>query len=327
MHRIAIPVTQGLSLFELAIPCEVFEPGREDFPVPWWYELQLCAVQDGPVRTGEGLIFDSPLGLDELSRADTVIIPGCADRQRAAPAALLLALRTAYDRGARLASICTGAFTLAAAGLLDGRTVTTHWMHADELTRRWPAVRVEPNVLYTDDGQILTSAGSAAGLDLCLHIVAKDHGTRIANALARRLVVPPHREGGQAQYIQQPVPARPPQSLGSSLDWAREHLELPLTVEDLARQAMMSPRTYARRFRETTGTTPLQWLCAERVRRAQDLLENTGHTIERIAILCGFGSAHQMRTHFTRINRVTPQAYQRTFRARHGEEAELAPKT
>ena len=171
----------------------------------WWYELQLCAVQDGPVRTAEGLLFDSPLGLDELSKADTVIIPGCADRQVDVPEELLQALRTAYDRGARIASICTGAFTLAAAGLLDGRTVTTHWMHADELTRRWPAVQVEPNVLYTDDGQILTSAGSAAGLDLCLHIVSKDHGTRIANTLARRLVVPPHREGGQAQYIEQPV--------------------------------------------------------------------------------------------------------------------------
>ena len=155
MHRIAIPVTLGLPMFELAIPCEVFEPGRQDFPVPWWYELQLCAVQDGPVRTAEGLLFDSPLGLDELSKADTVIIPGCADRQGDPPYALLQALRTAYDRGARIASICTGAFILAAAGLLDGRTVTTHWMHAGELTRRWPAVRVEPNVLYTDDGQSL----------------------------------------------------------------------------------------------------------------------------------------------------------------------------
>jgi transcriptional regulator GlxA family with amidase domain len=174
----------------------------------------------------------------------------------------------------------------------------------------------EPNVLYTDDGQILTSAGSAAGLDLCLHIVCNDHGTRIANTLARRLVIPPHRQGGQAQYIEQPLPATGSQGLGTSMDWAREHLEQPLTVEDLARQAMMSPRTYARRFRETTGTTPLQWLCAERVRRAQDLLENTDDTIERIATLCGFGSAQQMRTHFTRISNVTPHAYQLTFRSR-----------
>jgi AraC family transcriptional regulator, transcriptional activator FtrA len=155
-------------MFELAISCGVFEPGRADFPVPWWYELQLCAVQDGPVRTAGGLLFGSPLGLDELSKADTVIIPGCAGRQDDAPEALLQALRTACDRGARIASSCAGAFILAAAGLLDGRTVTTRWMHAGELTRRWPAVRVEPSVLCTDDGQVLTSAGAAAGLDLCL---------------------------------------------------------------------------------------------------------------------------------------------------------------
>ncbi len=318
MHRIAVPVTPGLPMFELAIPCEVFEPGRHDFPVPWWYELQLCAVQDGPVRTAEGLLFDSSLGLDELAEADTVIIPGCADRQGDPPQALLTALRVAYDRGARIASICTGAFTLAAAGLLDGRTVTTHWMHAAELSRRWPAVRVEPNVLYTDDGRILTSAGSAAGLDLCLHIVSNDHGTKIANTLARRLVIPPHRDGGQAQYIEQPLPGAGAgaQGLGPSLDWARAHLELTLTVEELAGRAMMSPRTYARRFRETTGTTPLQWLCAERVRRAQELLESTDDTVERIAARCGFGSAHQLRVHFTRVHQVTPHAYQRTFRAR-----------
>ena len=288
-HRVVVPITANVPIFEVAVACEVFGRARQDFPVPWWYELQLCAVQDGPVRTAEGLLFDSPLGLDELTEADTVIIPGCADRQGDPPQALLRALRTAYDRGARIASICTGAFTLAAAGLLDGRTVTTHWMHAAELTRRWPAVRVEPNVLYTDDGQILTSAGSAAGLDLCLHLVSNDHGTKIANTLARRLVIPPHREGGQAQYIEQSLPAG---------------------------RARMSPRTYARRFRETTGTTPLQWLCAERVRRAQELLESTDDTIERVATLCGFGSAHQLRVHFTRINQVTPHAYQRTFRSR-----------
>jgi len=316
MHRIAVPITPGLPMFELAIPCEVFAPGRQDFPVSWWYEVQLCAVQEGAVRTAEQLVFDGSFGMKELIEADTVIVPGCADRQGDPPEALLRGLRAAYDRGARIASICTGAFILAAAGLLDGRTVTTHWMHAAELTRRWPAVRVEPNVLYTDDGQILTSAGAAAGLDLCLHIVGKDHGTRIANTLARRLVIPPHRDGGQAQYIEQPLPLDGSPGLGASLDWAREHLGLPLTVEDLARQATMSPRTYARRFREATGTTPLQWLCAERVRRAQDLLENTDETIERIAALCGFGSAQQMRTHFTRINQVTPHEYQRTFRTR-----------
>jgi AraC family transcriptional activator FtrA len=315
MHRIAIPITPGMPLFELAVPCEVFGP-RDDFPVPWWYDVQLCAVQDSPVRTAERLLFDGALGLDELIQADTVIVPACADTQDDPPPALLQALRAAADRGARIASICTGAFALAAAGLLDGRPATTHWMHAAELAYRWPAVQVEPNVLYTDGGQILTSAGASAGLDLCLHIVRQDHGSRIANALARRLVIPPHREGGQAQYIEQPLPIDGSPSLGPCLDWAREHLELPLTVEDLAHQALMSPRTFARRFREVTGTTPLQWLCAERVRRAQDLLENTEDTIDRVAVMCGFASAQRLRTHFTRINHVTPHEFRRTFRDR-----------
>ena len=314
MHRIAIPVTAGAAMFELAVACEVFGP-RQDFDVPWWYEVQLCGTGDGPVRTAEGLLFDGSLGLGELAEADTVIIPACADTQEDPPPALLAALRTAHHRGARIASICTGAFTLAATGLLDGRPATTHWMHAGELARRWPAVRTAPGVLYTDDDRILTSAGAAAGLDLCLHIVRQDHGTRIANALARRLVIPPHREGGQAQYIEQPLPADGSPSLGPALDWARAHLELPLTVEDLARRALMSPRTFARRFRETTGTTPLQWLCAERVRRAQDLLENTDDTIDRIADACGLGSAQRLRTHFTRVNDVTPHEFRRTFRA------------
>jgi len=315
MHRIAIPITPGMPLFELAVPCEVFGP-RDDFPVPWWYDVQLCAVQDSPVRTAERLLFDGALGLDELIQADTVIVPACADTQDDPPPALLQALRAAADRGSRIASICTGAFALAAAGLLDGRPATTHWMHAAELAYRWPAVQVEPNVLYTDGGQILTSAGASAGLDLCLHIVRQDHGSRVANALARRLVIPPHREGGQAQYIEQPLPVDGSPSLGPCLDWAREHLELPLTVEDLAHQALMSPRTFARRFREVTGTTPLQWLCAERVRRAQDLLENTEDTIDRVAVMCGFGSAQRLRTHFTRINHVTPHEFRRTFRDR-----------
>jgi transcriptional regulator GlxA family with amidase domain len=313
MHRVAIAVTAGLPMFELAVPCEIFGP-RQDFPAPWWYEVRLCGAQDGPVRTAEGLVFDGACGLAELAAADTVIVPACASIQDDPPAALLTALRTARDRGARIASICTGAFTLAAAGLLDGRPATTHWMNAAELSRRWPAVRVEPDVLYTDDGQILTSAGASAGLDLCLHIVRQDHGTRIANALARRMVIPPHREGGQAQYIEQPLPVDGSPNLGPCLDWARAHLELPITVQDLAQQALMSPRTFARRFRETTGTTPLQWLCAERVHRAQDLLENTDDTVDRIADQCGFGSAQRLRTHFTRVNRVTPHEFRRSFR-------------
>lgn len=315
MHTVGIPVTAGIPLFELAVPCEVFGRPRQDFTVPWWYRVQLCSVQDEPVRTAEGLAFDGEPGLADLVRSDTIIVPACADTQDEPPTALLEALREAYERGVRIASICTGAFTLAAAGLLDGLTATTHWMHAAELARRWPAIRVEPNVLYTDEGQVLTSAGASAGLDLCLHMVRRDHGTRIANGLARRIVVPPHREGGQAQYIEQPLSIENAQSLGPLVDWARANLQRPLTVEKLAEQAHMSPRTFARRFREATGTTPLKWLCAERVRLAQDLLENTDQSVTHIASLCGLGSAQVLRTHFTRINQVTPHEFRRSFRS------------
>jgi transcriptional regulator GlxA family with amidase domain len=315
MHKIAIPVTPGLPLFELAVPCEVFVRDRQDFPVPWWYEVQLCSLGEGPIRTAEGLTFEGTFTLEDMINADTIIVPACSDTQDEPSPALLEALRTAYERGVRIASICTGAFTLAAAGLLDGRTVTTHWMHAAELARRWPLVNVEPNVLYTDDGQILTSAGAAAGLDLCLHIVQSDHGTRTANTLARRIVVPPHREGGQAQFIEQPLAVLDSPNLGPLVDWARAHLDLPLTVDDLARRAHMSSRTFARRFGELTGTTPLAWINAERVRLAQDFLENTDMTVDLIADRCGLGSAQVLRTHFTRINQVTPHEYRRTFRA------------
>lgn len=316
MHKICIPVTPGMPLFVVATPCEVFGP-RDEWRTPWWYQVRLCAVYDAPVRTAEGLLIGGTCELTELSEAgeaDTVIVPAPADTREDPPEALLQALRAAYGRGARIASICTGAFTLAAAGLLDGRRATTHWMHAAELAERWPAIQVDANVLYAEDGQILTSAGLAAGLDLCLHIVRHDLGTRIANTLARRLVIPPYREGGQAQYIEQPLPVNRAPSLAPCMDWARAHLDLPLTVEDLARQALMSPRTFARQFRKTTGTTPHQWLCAERVRRAQDLLENTDDSIDRIADACGLGSAHTLRAHFIRFNQVNPHEFRRTFR-------------
>ncbi len=313
-HRIVVPLTANVPVFEAAVVCEVFGRTRQDFPVPWWYEVVLCAGQDGPVRTAEGLLLDDGRGLAELERADTVIVPACADLQGDPPAELLDALRSAYARGARIASICTGAFTLAAAGILDGRRATTHWMHGAELTRRWPAVQLDSNVLYTQDGQIFTSAGECAGLDLCLHLIRLDHGTRTANALARRMVIPPHRDGGQAQYIDQPVLAAESANLGSVLDWAREHLHKPLTIDDLARRAAMSQRTFLRHFRERTATTPLQWLTHERVARARELLESTDETIERIAARCGFGTAQSLRTHFTRINQISPSRYRRAFR-------------
>jgi AraC family transcriptional activator FtrA len=313
-HRVVIPLTPNIPIFEAAVACEVFGRARQDFPVPWWYEVVLCAGQSEPLRTAEGLSLDNGRGLDELERADTIIVPACADLQGDPPRELLDALRAAHARGARIASICTGAFTLAAAGLLDGRRATTHWMHGAELTRRWPSVQLDANVLYTQDDQIFTSAGECAGLDLCLHLVRLDHGSRIANALARRMVLPPHRDGGQAQYMDSTALSGEPATLGPVLDWARAHLDEPLTIEDLATQAAMSRRTFQRHFRSLTATTPLQWLLHARIARARELLETTDDTVDRVAQRCGFGTAHSLRTHFTRINGVGPNHYRRTFR-------------
>ena len=312
-HRIVIPLTSNLPMFEVAVPCAVFGRTRTDFPVPWWYDVVLCAGQNGPVRTAEGLLLDSGLGLEQLETADTVLVPACADLQEDAPPELLEALRAAHERGARIASICTGAFTLAAAGLLDGRRATTHWMHGEELISRWPTVQLDPNVLYTQDGRIFTSAGECAGLDLCLQLIRLDHGSRIANALARRLVLPPHRDGGQAQYIDQRWQAGESANLGAVLDWARKNLDRPLTIDDLAAQAKMSQRSFLRHFRARTGTSPLQWLARERVARAGELLETGNDSIEWIAAKCGFGTAQSLRTHFMRINRVSPSRYRETF--------------
>ena len=313
-HRIAVPITDNIPVFEAAVPCAVFGRPRQDLPAPWWYKVVLCSGQDGPVRTAEGLRLDGELGLAELERADTVIVPACANLQDDPPEQLLEALRAAYARGARIASICTGAFTLAAAGLLDGRRATTHWMHGAELVSRWPAVKLDPNVLYTGDGQIFTSAGECAGLDLCLHLVRLDHGSRIANTLARRLIIPPHRDGGQAQYIDQPLPVHEPSNLGPVLDWARARLHQQLTIDDLAAEAMMSQRNLLRHFKAHTGTTPLQWLLHERINRASELLETTDETIDRVAQQSGFGTAQSLRIHFVRINQISPHQYRRSFR-------------
>ena len=312
-HRVVIPLTSNIPIFEAAVACEVFGRTRQEFPVPWWYEVVLCQGQSEPLRTAEGLALDNGRGLDELERADTIIVPACADLQGDPPRELLDALCAAHARGVRIASICTGAFTLAAAGLLDGRRATTHWMHGAELAQRWPSVQLDENVLYTEDGQIFTSAGECAGLDLCLHLVRLDHGSRIANALARRMVLPPHRDGGQAQYIDATVLAGESAALGPVLDWARAHLDEPLTIDDLAAEAAMSRRTFQRHFRSLTATTPLRWLLHERVARARELLETTDDTVERIAQRCGFGTAHSLRTHFTRINGVGPHRHRQTF--------------
>jgi len=312
MHTVAVAVVNGTAQFELAVACEVFGIDRSD-TFGDWYRFKLCAAEPGPIRTGGGLILDTPYGVEDLVDADTVIVPAAGeDPESRGP--LLKALQRAYDNGARIASICTGAFLLAEAGLLDGRRATTHWMHAADLAERYPKIDVDPNVLYVEDGRVFTSAGTAAGIDLCLHMLRLDFGTDVANAVARRMVVPPFRDGGQAQYVDAPLPPCDSDTLAPLLDWALERLDEPLTLRDLARHSNVSVRTLVRRFTAATGTTPLQWLLIQRVRRAQHLLESSDQPVERIASLAGFGTAANLRQHFTRIVGVPPIQYRRCFR-------------
>ncbi|MQA84453.1 MAG: helix-turn-helix domain-containing protein [Streptosporangiales bacterium] len=317
MHVVAVAVTAGMPIFELAVPCEVFGTVRRDLVDPW-YEFRLCTVEPGPTRVARGFQVETPYRAADLVAADTVIVPACANVHDAPPPALLDAVRAARARGARIAAICSGTFVLAAAGLLDGRRATTHWMHAAELARRYPEVTVDPGVLYAEDGGIFTSAGTAAGLDLYLELMRRDHGTAVANALARRIVIPPHRDGGQAQYVEMPVPAANGDGLAKVLDWALARLDQPLTIADLAGIAHVSPRTLARRFRGALGVSPLQWVLSQRIRRAQHLLEATDEPVERIATLAGFGGPANLRRHFTQAVGVSPAAYRRTFRGANG---------
>ncbi|MGN9846334.1 GlxA family transcriptional regulator [Nonomuraea sp. H19] len=317
-HVVAVAVTGGAATFELAVPCEVFGIDRSDITDPW-YELRLCAAEPGPLQTSAGLTLHSPYGLDELVEADTVVVAACPRRvQLDPPPALLDAVRAAHERGKRIVSLCSGAYVLAAAGLLDGRRATTHWMNAVDFAHRFPLVTYDPSSLYIEDGTVFTSAGTGAVIDLCLHLVRHDHGSAVANEVARRMVVPPHREGGQTQYAK-PLPPRArrrDEGLGPALDWARERLHEPLTVARLAREAHLSERTFARRFRDTLGTTPLQWLLQERVRLAQDLLETTDDPVESVARRTGFGNAANLRRHFGRLTTVSPQTYRHIFRHR-----------
>lgn len=314
MSTIALLVLDQVPVFEVATVCEIFGPDRSDLADPW-YELTLCAPRSGPVPVGSGFALLQPAGLDALRAADTVIVPACESTGTVAPGAVCEALRAAHAAGARIASICTGAFVLAEAGLLDGRPATTHWMHAGELASRYPSVRVDPGVLYIDDGDILTSAGTTAGIDLCLHLIRTDHGARVANAVARRIVASPHRHGGQAQFIDLSLEHQTSRSLGHVLDWAAAHLGSPLTVAGLARRAGMNERTFTRHVKAATGTSPLQWLLSQRLQQAEQLLETTDDSVEWIAGRCGFGTSASMRRHFVRSVGVPPQQYRATFRA------------
>lgn len=314
MHTVAIIVFDRIPAFEMAIPCEVFGTDCPEMGEPS-YRLIVCALESGSVRTDTGFTLEAPCGISDLREADTVMVPSWRDIEETPPEALLDALRQSCRRGARIASLCTGAFVLAAAGLLDGRRATTHWMYADALAERYPAVEVDPSVLYVDEGQICTSAGVAAGIDLCLHLVRRDHGAEVANAFARRMVVAPHRDGGQAQYVRAPVPedsSRGP--LTQTLAWASANLDKSPTVRDMAARATMSERTFARRFREATGTTPLKWLLNQRVLAAQRQLETTDAPMERIAEDCGFGTGATFRLHFKRAVGVAPTDYRGAFR-------------
>jgi transcriptional regulator GlxA family with amidase domain len=311
MHVVAVVALDGVVPFDLATPCEVF--GRVRLPdARAGYQIKVCGVK-GEVDAGV-FRLRAPFGLDELARADTIVLPGIADITAPVPAALVKAVRAAAAGGARVASICTGAFLLAATGLLDGLRATTHWLAAAELSRRHPAIDVDPQVLYVDNGSLLTSAGAAAGLDLCLHVVRRDHGSAVAADAARCAVMPLERDGGQSQFIVHEPPSPDGASLEPVLRWLEGRLHEELTLDDLARRAAMSSRTFSRRFREQTGTTPLQWLLRSRVRRAQHLLETTGHSVEAIANEVGFGSATTLREHFQRLVTTSPLAYRRAFR-------------
>jgi AraC family transcriptional regulator, transcriptional activator FtrA len=311
MRTVAVAVTEDVPLFGLAVPSDVFGIQRPDLADQWWYDLRICAPPG--TRVGGAFVVDTPYTLADLATAHTVIVPACHDPAESPPPELVDAVRAAHEAGARVAAICTGAFVLAAAGLLDGRRATTHWLHAERLAQRYPNVDVDPGVLYVDEGSVLTSAGKAAGIDLCLHMVRADLGTTVANQLARRLVVAPHRPGGQAQFIATPMPPDGENGLADLLAWAVGHLDRPLTVTDLAERAHMSTRNLTRHFAATTGATPLRWLSAQRIHRARELLENTDDSVDRIAELVGLGSAATLRRHFHRSVGVPPDTYRRTF--------------
>jgi transcriptional regulator GlxA family with amidase domain len=314
MHRVVTVIGPNVAMFELSVPCEVFGIDRSELVDPW-YRHRVAAAAPGPHTSPEGVQVDTPYGLEQLQEADTVVIPA-RPFSGAPPEELLDGLRDAHDRGVRLLSVCTGSFVLAAAGLLDGKRATTHWMYAAEMARRYPKVCVDPKVLYVDAGGVMTSAGTAAGIDLMLHVVRLDHGAEVANAVARRMVVPPHRVGGQAQFVDLPVEADDgdDEPLAGLLGWMLQHVGDDLSVEQLARRAGTSPRTFARRFRAVTGTTPHQWILSQRVLLAQRLLETSDEPVERIAVRCGFGSAAGLRQQFSRAVSASPQAYRRTFR-------------
>ena len=314
MHTVAAVIDEGMLTFDFAIPCEVFGMDRSDIVDPW-YEFLVVAAGHRRVRTQTGFTLEATHGLRALDRADTVVVPGWIDPDVPPSRPLVRALVRAYERGDRIVSICTGAFVLAAAGLLDGRRATTHWLYADLLQERYPEVDVDPRVLYVAEDRVMTSAGTAAGIDLCLHIVACDHGADVAATVARRMVMPLYRSGGQAQFVDAPV-AESTDAMADLLEWGLTNLPNSVSVDDLARRAAMSPRTLTRHFRAIAGIPPGEWLQRERLRSAQRLLETTDEPIERVARRAGYESSVTMRAQFTTRLHTSPRAYRRTFRSK-----------
>jgi AraC family transcriptional regulator, transcriptional activator FtrA len=315
-HVVAVVVYQGITPFELGVACDVFGDEWESMFDTAWYRLFVCAISPGPVTVEGGFQILAAHGSDKIASADTIVVLPTINVDQAPPEMTEI-LRRAHARGARIVSLCTGAFVLAAAGLLDGRRVTTHWTECRQLASRYPGVSVDPGVLFVDEGDILTSAGSAASLDLCLHLVRHDHGSEIAAQLARQLVVPPQRDGGQAQYIAAPLPLLDDSNLfADTVAWIQEDLDQTITVEDLAARSAMSPRTFARRFQAATGTTPYQWLLRQRVQLAQRLLETTDLSVDSVAERSGFSTAANLRKHFHRSVDTSPQSYRRAFQIR-----------
>lgn len=312
-RKVAAYLHDRTGAFGAAVVSEIFGYDRRSRGIPG-FDFAACTDRPGPVATDSGLTLLVEHGLDRLAEADLVLVTSWEDFDVEPPPAALDAIRTAYERGATIAGHCTGTFVLASAGLLDGLRATTHWRWADALAARFPDVKLVPEVLYVDEGRIITGAGAAAGVDMCLHLLRREYGSAVANGIARDMVVPPHRDGGQAQYVAAPVAVDcDDERLAEVLGWAREHLHLPLTVEVLAARALMSQRSFARRFSAATGSTPHAWVLSQRLRRAEELLETADLSIEDVAHRVGFGTAATLREQFVRRRGVPPRAYRKAF--------------
>ncbi|NRR32421.1 transcriptional regulator FtrA [Oxalobacteraceae bacterium] len=311
-HLVVALAYDRLCTFEFGCTVELFALERPELGVDW-YDFAVCAVEPGPIRAAGGIVVQAPYMPELLERADTIVIPGWRDADEVPPPAVLEMIRAAYLRGTRLCSICSGVFVLAAAGVLDGQHATTHWRYADRLAQRYPKIRVRPDDLYVDNGQIITAAGSAAGLDMLLHLVRRDYGARIGNLVAQRLVVAPHREGGQAQFLPRPMAHDEQGRLSRLMDWLRANPAEAHTVASMAERAAMSPRTLQRQFQEATGAGPVEWLIRERVAIVKELLEVADIPLAQVAERAGFGSEESLRHHFRRLAATTPGAYRRQF--------------